>query len=146
MGHVDHQGGDRDDTDVCQMLERLFEHLLTFGEVEEGLALLRVAQRGHHHFVEKPGGAFDDFEVSVVDRVERPGNERDPHETPFSATSSGRATVTMVPPYRLDFMTPQPCGGVIATPDSRTARSPGRFVMRDSHPSKSYGGSHRMRS
>ena len=57
-----------------------------------------AAQCGDDDLVEQTSCPFDDLEMSVVNGVERPRDERNPHETPFSVARSGRATVTMVPP------------------------------------------------
>ena len=59
----------------------LLQHGLALFEVEEGRALLRVAQRGHDDFVEEPAGPLDDLEMPVVEGVERSREEADLHES-----------------------------------------------------------------
>ena len=72
------------DTDTMrtdgQVRHHLLQHALALGEVEEGRALLRVAQRGDDHLVEEPAGPFDDLEVPVVEGVEGSRKEADFHE------------------------------------------------------------------
>ena len=48
---------------------------------KSGCALLRVAQRGHDDLVEEPAGPLDDFEMTVVEGVERSREEADLHES-----------------------------------------------------------------
>ncbi len=76
------------------MRHHVLEHGLAFLEVEERLALLRVAQRRHHDLVEELAGPLHDLDMAVVDRVEGAGEEADLHEpVPLRC-----ATVTSVPP------------------------------------------------
>ena len=83
------------------MVDDLVQHLLALGQREQGLRLLRVAQRGHHDLVEEASGSLDHLEMAVVEGVERPGEQGDGHEMPFCSSSgspAGRTTVTSVPP------------------------------------------------
>ncbi len=65
------------------MGQDLFEHALALLERKEGLALLGVAQGGHHDLVEEAGGPLDYFEMSVVEGVEGSGEQTDLHELAF---------------------------------------------------------------
>src|SRR6202011_1956040 len=94
----------------------LLEHGLALLEVEEGLALLWVAQRRNDHLVEQTAGAFDDLQMPVVKGVEGSREEPDLHElVPFR-----RATVTSVPPYRRSLVITQPSGSTTGAADSIT--------------------------
>ena len=71
-GEINHQAIEHGDAHGGQVGERFVQHRLALGEVEERLALLRVAHRRHHDLVEQHHGRLDDLEVAVVERVERP--------------------------------------------------------------------------
>ena len=79
-GHVHQKRRHRDDAHRGEMGDDLFEHALALLETEQGLALLGVAQGGHHDLVKEPAGPLDNLEVPVVEGVERPGEEADLHE------------------------------------------------------------------
>ena len=86
---------------VVEVGDALLDHRLALLEVEQRLALLRVAHRGDDDLVEEPGGRLDDLEVAVVDRVERPRVE-DARQRGSGwlgrLDSGGRTIATNVPP------------------------------------------------
>ena len=75
--------------------QRFGDHVAALVQVEEGLGLLRIADCGDHDLVKDVRRALDDFEVAVVKRVERTGNQANRHA---SCPSSGSSIVTSVVP------------------------------------------------
>ena len=87
------------DAHVAEVGDELDEHLLALLEREERLRLLRVPDDGDDHLLEMGGGALDDVEMAVGDRIERAGDECGGHLVPFLVDAhAGRAIVTTVPP------------------------------------------------
>ena len=111
--------------------DRLLEHLLALVEVEQGLALLGVAQGGHHHLVEQPGTPARPPRGGRCGRGRtspgrgRPSRARSLAERVVCGSCVGveRATVTSVPPYRRDLVTTQPPARRSGRDDSSTAMS-----------------------
>ena len=100
--HVDGEGLHRDDTDVFKTLDALGDAFHPGVDGQQRLGLARIAQHGHDDLVEQPVGAFDDFQVPVVERIEGSREQRCRHR-PSSGSASGTggdftATVTSVPP------------------------------------------------
>src|ERR1035437_7746124 len=140
--HVHQQRRDRDDAHAGNMRATLGDHLAALFQVEERFGLLGIANGRDDHLVKDVRGASHHLQVAVVKRIKGSGDEADGHDSP----SSGSNIVTSVVPYRLVFVTCQPCGASMWRSFSTTTRWATTPFNSDARSSGPYGGSQSTRS